>query len=62
MNPLMIAQLLIAIGPAALDLIPKLAALWNGPALTEQQIIDLCVPAKKSYDDYIANAKAILNP
>lgn len=60
MNASIIAQLVIALGPVALELIPKLAAIWNTPALTPDEITALCAPAKKSYDEYIANAKAIL--
>lgn len=57
----MIVQLIIALGPAALDLIPKLAAIW-GKAMTVEEVVALCGPAKKSYDDYIAEAKALISP
>ena len=53
-----IAQLIIAIGPTALELIPKLAALWSKPSLTPEEVVELCAPAKKSYDAYISEAKA----
>ena len=52
-----IAQLIIAIGPAALDLIPKLAAIWQKETLTTAEVEELCAPAKKSYDEYIAEAR-----
>lgn len=55
-----IAQLIIAIGPAALELIPKLTAIWNKDALTLAEVEALCAPAKKSYDDYIAEAQSAL--
>ncbi len=58
MSAAIITQLIIAIGPVALDLIPKLAALWSAPSLTLEQVVGLCEPAKKSYDDYIAAARA----
>lgn len=61
MGASLIAQLIIALGPVALELIPKLAGIWTKPALTEQEVIDLCAPIKKSYDQYIAEAKAKLN-
>ena len=56
----MIAQLIIALGPAALDLIPKLTAIWSKPSLTPEEVDALCAPAKKSYDDYIAAARTQL--
>lgn len=61
MTPMMIAQMIVALGPAALDLIPKLAAVW-GKQLTVDEVVALCAPAKKSYDDYIAQARALLQP
>lgn len=56
-----IAQLLIALGPIALDLIPKLAQIWN-TTLTLEQVKALCEPAKKSYDQYIAEARKAPTP
>jgi len=61
MNASTIAQLIIALGPTALDLIPKLAGVWAKPELTVQEVNDLCAPAKKSYDEYIAEARAAAN-
>lgn len=58
MSAALIAQLIIALGPVALDLIPKLIAIWNKPSLTPEEVTELCSVAKKSYDDYIAEAKA----
>lgn len=55
-----IAQLVIALGPTALELIPKLAAIWGKPDLSLDDVIALCQPAKKSYDDYLIEAKARL--
>lgn len=57
-----IAQLIVALGPVALDLIPKLAELWTKPTLTPDEVKALCLPARKSYDQYIAEGRARLNP
>lgn len=59
MEPLtgaVIAQLIIKLGPVALDLIQKLAAVWT-KELTPAEVAELCSTAKKSYEDYIAEAK-----
>jgi len=58
MSAAMIAQLIIALGPTALDLIPKLTAVWDKPKLTTEEVIGMCAPAAKSYADYIAAAQA----
>jgi hypothetical protein len=58
MNAALIAQLIVALGPTALDLIPKLTALWGKPTLTPDEVNSLCSTARKSYDDYIAEARA----
>lgn len=55
-----IAQLVIALGPTALDLIPRLAAIWHRDALTADEVTALCAPAKKSYDQYIVEARTRL--
>ena len=62
MTPLMIVNLITALGPTALDLVQKLAAIWSKPSLTVDEVVALCAPAKKSYDEYIAEAKAALPP
>jgi len=59
MNAATIAQLLIILGPPALELIPRLAALWAKPELTPEEVVELCAPARKSYDQYIAEARAL---
>lgn len=56
-----IAQLIIAMGPTALELIPKLASIWGKPDLSVEDVIAICAPAKKSYDQYIVEAKARLS-
>jgi hypothetical protein len=58
MSASLIAQLIIALGPAALQLIQELAALWSAPSLTPEQVQAICSKAQKSYDDYIAAARA----
>lgn len=55
-----LAQLIIALGPTALELIPKLAAIWNKPDLSLDEVVALCKPAKKSYDEYLVEARARL--
>ncbi len=55
-----IAQLIIALGPVALQLIPDLAAIWSKPALTVDEVVAFCGKAKKTYDEYIAEAKSNL--
>lgn len=61
MNAAVIAQLIIALGPVALDLIPKLAAVWHKPTLTPDELDAICAPAHKSYQEYIAEARARMN-
>jgi len=58
MTAALLVQLLIALGPVALDLAPKLAALWSKPELTVEEVANLCAPAKTLYEDYIAAARA----
>ena len=53
-----IAALLIQYGPGAIDLIEKLVAVWEKPALTLQEVLDITAVAKKSYADYLAEARA----
>lgn len=57
----MIAQLIIALGPAALELIPKIASIWT-KTLTVDEVNATCSVYKKTYDDYIAAAKAAQTP
>lgn len=54
MSPLLIAQLIIALGPVAFDLIDKLVAVWSKPALTVDEVLALTKVARTSYDEYIA--------
>lgn len=57
MSGAIIAQLIIALGPVALKLIPELAAIWTN-ALTPEQVNMYCSKAQKTYDEYIAEARA----
>lgn len=58
MTALQITQLIISIGPAALQLIQDLTAVWSSPSLTPDQINTILSKAQTSYDAYIAQAKA----
>lgn len=60
MTAAQITGLVIALGPAALDLIPKLAAVWEKEKLTADEVAALCAPAKKSVDQYIVEARSRL--
>lgn len=51
-----IAELLIRLGPVAFDLAQKLVTIWS-KELTAQEVAELCSTSKKSYEDYIAEAK-----
>lgn len=57
MNAQTIAQLIIILGPSALELIPKLTQLWSRAELTVEEVKQLCEPAKKSYDQGIAETR-----
>lgn len=57
-----IAQLIIAYGPAAIGLIQDLVAVWSKPTLTVDEVLSICSRAQTSYDTYIANAKAMFVP
>lgn len=56
MSPTLIAQLVIALGPTALQLIQDLIAVWSKPTLTPEEVNTICAKAQKSYDQYIAEA------
>lgn len=59
MNGATIAQLIIALGPPALDLIADLSRVWN-QELTPDQVLEICNRSQKSYDQYVAEARARL--
>lgn len=61
MTGAMIAQLIIALGPSALKLAEDLAAVWN-KELTVDEVLVITGKARKNYDQYIADAKAALQP
>lgn len=54
------AGLLLLFGPGAIQLIQQLVALWSKPALTVDEVMALCATAQKSYDQYLAEARAAL--
>ena len=60
MSAAMITQLLITFGPQAIELIEKLIELWNKPELTKEEVLAITAIANKSYESYIAEAKAKL--
>jgi hypothetical protein len=57
MSGAIIAQLIIALGPVALKLIPEIAKLWS-TSITPEQVNTYCATWQKSYDEYIAEARA----
>lgn len=59
MTGAMIAQLIIVLGPTALEWLVDLAKVWN-KELSPDEIRAFTDRASKSYDDYIADAKASL--
>ena len=60
MTPAIITQLIIAIGPTALELIPKLAAIWHKESLTLEEVNNLCAVSQTKYEEYMADARAAL--
>jgi hypothetical protein len=62
MTASMIAKLIAALGPSALGLIQELIAVWEKPSLTVDEVMGICDRASKSYDAYIAEAKATIKP
>ena len=58
MPPAIIAQLIIALGPPALNLIKDLTSIWTKDTVSPAEVIAMMDKAQKSYDDYIAEAKA----
>ena len=60
MTALQIAQLIIILGPPALQLIQELTAVWQKESLAPEEVAEIVGRAKKSYDEYIAEARAAL--
>lgn len=58
MSAAIIAQLIIALGPAAFNLIEQLVSLWSKPSLTVDEVLALTKVARTDYDAYIAAAQA----
>jgi len=58
MTAQLIAQLVVVLGPSAFKFIGDLVAVWKKPELTAEEVLALCAPAQKSYEDYIAGARA----
>lgn len=62
MSAALIAQLIVQLGPAALQLISDLAKVWSKPELTVEEVTAIVDKAQKSYDAYIAEAQAAVTP
>jgi hypothetical protein len=60
MTPAIIAQLILTLGPTALELIPKLAAVWHKESLTLEEVNSLCAVSQTPYEKYMADARAAL--
>ena len=58
MTPALIAQLILTLGPTALELIPRLARVWSKPELSEAEVLELIEPSRKNYESYRAEALA----
>lgn len=56
MSPVIIAQLIIALGPKAIDLITSLSAVWTKPELTHEEVLAILTVIDKDYDDYAKEA------
>jgi hypothetical protein len=56
MTGAVIAQLIIAFGPSAIQLIQELVQIWN-KELTPDEVVAFCNKAQKGYDTYIEEAK-----
>lgn len=54
-----IARLLIIFGPPALDWMSDLAEIW-GKEMTPAEVRAWCMARRKTYDEYIAAAKAVV--
>ena len=53
----LIVQLLIACGPAALEWIASLAKVWSRKSLSLEEVIEMTSSYKKSYDQYLEEAR-----
>lgn len=60
MNAATIAQLLIAFGPQAIQLIQQLIGVWNKPTLTPEEVSAIIAPlVGKTAEQYLAEAQAM---
>jgi hypothetical protein len=57
MTGAILAQLIITLGPTALELAPKLAEVWT-KELSNDEVQSICGSSRKSYEAYIAEAQA----
>jgi hypothetical protein len=57
MTAALIAQLLVAFGPEAIQLIQELVAVWNKPTLTQSEVTTIIAPIlAKTPQQYLAAA------
>lgn len=56
MTGAMIAQLIVAFGPSAIQLIQELVQIWS-KEMTPEEVVAFCNRAQKGYDSYIEEAK-----
>ncbi len=62
MSAAAIFQLLSLFGPPALQMIEDLIALWSKPSLSVDEVLAFTKKSRKSYEDYMADAKATQPP
>ena len=55
MTAALIAQLLVQFGPGAIHLVENLMSLWAKPSLTPDEVANICLLARKSYEEYMAD-------
>jgi len=55
-----IAALLVKFGPPAFKMIEQLVSIWTSQ-LDPEEVVAFCNEHKKSYDDYIAEARAVVD-
>jgi C4-dicarboxylate transporter len=58
MTAALIAQLLVAFGPEAIQLIQELIAVWNKPSLSQSEVMAIIAPLlAKTPQQYLAAAE-----
>lgn len=62
MSAAVIAQLIIALGPPAIEVIQKLIAVWSKDKLTSAEVLEICSVYKKTYEEFRAAATPTVPP